>query len=102
MAALSVYLLASMFDIRPAIMGWEQITIFQSVPFYIVIWMLMYPFFWLINKISLSFCLDSLNDLMWEFRIHKLHKKQTFVKLEKLLESLNFKIKELIKQSGHN
>ena len=96
MSAISVFLLASLFEIRPAIMGWEQITLIQSVPFYIIIWSLMYPLFWLINKISLTFCLDSLNDFMWEIRINKLNKHQTFTKLDRLLGTLNSKVKELM------
>jgi hypothetical protein len=39
---------------------------------------------------------------MWEFRINKLNKHQIFTKLDNLLESLNSKVKELMKQSGHN
>ena len=56
----------------------------------------MYPLFWLINKISLTFCLDSLNDFMWEIRINKLNKHQTFTKLDRLLGTLNSKVKELM------
>ena len=89
-------LLASIFEVRPAIMGWQQITLIQSVPFYIIIWSLMYPLFWLINKISLTFCLDSLNDFMWENRINKLNKHQTFTKLDRLLKTLNSKVKDLM------
>ena len=101
-AALAVFLLALICDIRPAIMGWEQITIFQSVPFYITIWILMYPLFWLINRVSLTFCLDSLNDFIWEFRLNQLQKSSQGKELDKLLSSLNLKIKELIEPSGHN
>ena len=96
MSAISVFLLASIFEVRPAIMGWQQITLIQSVPFYIIIWSLMYPLFWLINKISLTFCLDSLNDFMWENRINKLNKHQTFTKLDRLLKTLNSKVKDLM------
>jgi len=56
----------------------------------------MYPLFWLINKISLTFCLDSLNDFMWENRINKLNKHQTFTKLDRLLKTLNSKVKDLM------
>ena len=77
-------------------MGWQQITLIQSVPFYIIIWSLMYPLFWLINKISLTFCLDSLNDFMWENRINKLNKHQKFTKLDRLLKTLNSKVKDLM------
>ena len=78
MSAISVFILASIFEVRPAIMGWQQITLIQSVPFYIIIWSLMYPLFWLINKMSLTFCLDSLNDFMWENRINKLNKTDIY------------------------
>ncbi|MED5485992.1 MAG: 1-acyl-sn-glycerol-3-phosphate acyltransferase [Candidatus Thermoplasmatota archaeon] len=94
MAAFSVFLLAFFLDIRPAIMGWEQITLFQSVPFYLAIWTFMFPLFWLINRISLTYCLDSFNDILWEIRINSLQKSKLINELEKSLESLNLKIKD--------
>ncbi|CAI8208280.1 MAG: Uncharacterised protein [Methanobacteriota archaeon] len=94
MAAFSVFLLAFFLDIRPAIMGWEQITLFQSVPFYLAIWTFMFPLFWLINRISLTYCLDSFNDILWEIRINGLQKSKLINELEKLLDSLNLKIKD--------
>ena len=101
-AALTVYLLALLFDVRPAIMGWEQITIFQSVPFYLIIWIIMFPLFLLINRISLTFCLDSWNDIMWQLRLNKLQNSSQGEELNELLSSLNLKIKELNEPSGHN
>ena len=94
MAAISVYLLAVLLEIRPAIMGWEQITLFQSVPFYLVLWALMYPLFWLVNRISLTYCLDCFNDVLWEFRANQLQKNQSSRELKELLNSLNQKIKD--------
>jgi len=94
MAAISVYLLAALLEIRPAIMGWEQITLFQSVPFYLVLWVLMYPLFWLVNRISLTYCLDCFNDILWEIRINNLQKDQSSENLRELLRSLNVKIKD--------
>ena len=94
MAAFSVFLLAFFLDIRPAIMGWEQITLFQSVPFYLAIWTFMFPLFWLINRISLTYCLDSFNDILWEIRINSLQKSKLINELEKSLDSLNLKIKD--------
>ena len=101
-AALAVYLLALLLDVRPVIMGWEQITIFQSVPFYLIIWIIMFPLFWLINRISLTFCLDSWDDIMWQLRLNKLQNSSEGEKLKELLSSLNLKIKELNEPSGHN
>jgi len=92
-AAISVFLLASLLGIRPAIMGLEQITLFQSIPFYLMLWGLMFPIFWLINRISLTFCLDAWNDLLWEIRINNLQKRQSNDELRELLVSLNLKIK---------
>ncbi len=94
MAAISVFLLASVLGIRPAIMGWEEITLFQSVPFYLVLWISMYPLFWLINRISLTYCLDCFNDFLWELRINNLQKNQSSRELNELLNSLNMKIKD--------
>ena len=96
MAALSVFLLAVLFGIRPAITGLEQITIFQSVPFYLLIWALMFPLFWLINVISFTFCFDSINNIYTEIKINNLNKSPSGKKLNDLLTSLNLEIKELI------
>ena len=94
MATASVFLLASILGIRPAIMGWEQITLFQSIPFYVIIWALMYPLFWLVNRISLSYCLDCFNDILWEVRVNRLKNKQSNKELNQLLNSLNSSIKD--------
>lgn len=94
MALLSVYLSASILGIRPAIMGWEEITLLHSVPFYLILWALMFPLFWLINRISLTYCLDSLNDLFWEIRINNLQKSEFHADLKIMLNALNLKIKE--------
>ncbi|RAH15452.1 MAG: hypothetical protein CMB56_002930 [Methanobacteriota archaeon] len=99
---LAVYILAVFFGVRPAITGLEQITLFHSIPFYMIIWAIMFPLFWLINVLSFTFCFDSINTIYTEYKIYTLGASNNGKKLEKLLKYLNSTIKELYNQSGHN
>lgn len=101
-AILAVYLLAVYFGVRPAITGLEQITLFQSVPFYLLIWISMFPLFWIINVTSFTFCFDSINNIYLELKLYDLNKSPSSKRLAQLLNSLNSKIKELSEQSGLN
>ena len=63
---------------------------------------MMFPLFWLINRTTLTFCLDSWDDIMWQLRLNKLQNSSQGEELNELLSSLNLKIKELNEPSGHN
>ena len=63
-AALGVLILAAGFDVRPAILGIQPITLFISVPFYIVLFLLMYPLYYLVAKVTMIYCFDALSDFV--------------------------------------
>ena len=87
-AALGVLILAAGFDVRPAILGIQPITLFISVPFYIVLFLLMYPLYYLVAKVTMIYCFDALSDFRRELHLSALANSADGTLLASLLARL--------------
>ena len=87
-AALGVLILATGFDVRPAILGIQPITLFISVPFYIVLFLLMYPLYYLVAKVTMIYCFDALSDFRRELHLSALANSADGTLLASLLARL--------------